>query len=101
MKYPVKKSILDELGRPLTETSQESTYDLTFALLVGRGLINEPNDTSAEEKIERYDLYKKLRSATNDTDFSVAEVTLMRKAVLLAFKSLIAGQLAEILDQKA
>lgn len=101
MKYPVNTLILDELGQSFTETVGDIPQALTFKILAARGLINEPADTKPEEKVERYDLYRKVKASTNDTDFSVTEVALMRKASLIAFKSLIAGQLAAILDQKA
>ena len=104
MKYPVEQFILNELNEPIQEpvNAQSTTLRaLTFRHLAARGLINEPRDTPPEEKVARYDLFKKVQASTQDTDFSVEEVTLMRRACLTAFNSLIAGQLAAILDQKA
>jgi len=53
----------------------------------------------ADEKYKRFELYMKLRSADMDTDFSLDEVALLDKAVLV-FPTLIAGQLHYLLQKK-
>lgn len=53
-----------------------------------------------EQKLQRFDLFLKLRSADNDTDWSLDEVALLDKAVMV-FPTLISGQLSYLLNQKA
>ena len=52
----------------------------------------------ADEKYKRFEIYMKLRSADMDTDFSLDEVALLDKAVLV-FPTLIAGQLHYLLQK--
>lgn len=54
----------------------------------------------AEEKVKRFDLFLKLRSADETTDFTLDEVQLLDKAVLV-FPTLIAGQLHYLLSHKS
>jgi len=53
----------------------------------------------SDEKFNRFELYMKLRSADEHTDFSLDEVALLDRAVLV-FPTLIAGQLHYLLQNK-
>ena len=53
----------------------------------------------ADDKYKRFELYLKLKSADNETDFTLDEIALLDNAVLV-FPTLISGQLHYLLTKK-
>lgn len=54
---------------------------------------------ASDKKLARFELFLKLRSADKNTDFTLDEVALLDRAVLV-YPTIIAGQLHYLLAQK-
>jgi hypothetical protein len=61
-------------------------------------LISDPQGLTASDKSARYSLFIKLSKATADTEFTVEEVALLKKAADI-FPTMVYGQLCALLDQ--
>jgi hypothetical protein len=57
----------------------------------------EGQAVKGEDKIRRYDLYKLVKKATSETDFSPEDVVALRKAALV-YPPLSAGQIRDLLS---
>jgi hypothetical protein len=81
--------------------AKEGEKDVTLRSALIRAVLAEYDDNmqpvKGPEKIQRYDLYRKVKKGTEETDFSPEEVVLMRKASLV-FAPLSAGQIHEHLS---
>jgi hypothetical protein len=53
-----------------------------------------------DKKLEQFELFMKLKSATSETEFTVQEVALLDKAIAV-YPVLIYGQLSYLLSNKA
>jgi len=87
MKIDFPAVLVDGNGNPVEDASVKLA--LEKALLA---------DAPESERLERFSLFLKLRSATVDTDFSLDEVQLLVKAVRV-YPTLIMGQLTYLLNQ--
>ena len=79
----------DEKGQPVT----------LRAALIRASLMEidgDGNPVKGEAKLTRYDLYRAVKKATADTDFTPEQVVDLRKAVLI-FPPLTCGQIRDLL----
>lgn len=81
--------------------AKEGDKEVTLRAALIRAALSEYDDgmqpVKGPEKIQRYDLYRKLKKGTEETDFTPEEVVLLRKASLI-FAPLSAGQIHEQLS---
>lgn len=96
MNYEFDAAIRDENDLEVVDDGKET---FTMRRAIRRALLG--GRAEAEQKLKNYDLFLKLKDATVGTDFSVAEVKSMRDASVEVYPTLVAGQLAKFLDQKA
>lgn len=97
MKIALTKVLENEDGT----TAKEGEKDVTVRQVLIRAVLSDMDDNlqpvKGEEKVKRYNLYRALKKGTDDTDFEVEDVALLRKAVLI-FPPLVAGQVREALN---
>lgn len=81
--------------------AMEGEKPVTARTALIRATLSDVDETGqavkGDDKIKRYDLYRKLKKATVDTDFEVEEVAALRKHVLV-FPTMTAGQLRDLLS---
>jgi hypothetical protein len=80
---------LDEKGKEITLRSS-----LIRAIL--SEIDGDMQPVKGEDKIKRYNLYKQIKTADTDTDFSPEDVVVLRKAVLV-FPPFTCGQVRDLL----
>lgn len=95
MHYEFEVGIQDENGLDVVDENKET---FTVRRAIRRALLS--GRAEAEQKLKNYDLFIKLRDATSSTDFSLTEVKSMRDTSIEVYPTLVAGQLAQFLDQK-
>jgi hypothetical protein len=61
-------------------------------------LVSDPQGLTAGDKASRYSLFLKLAKADAETEFTVEEVALLKKAIDI-FPTIVYGQLCALLDQ--
>lgn len=93
MKFDLDSVLLDEKGATLVDDGSPATVRNGLKKALVSPAVKD------EEKLKRFDLYLKLRSAEADTDFTLDEVQLLVKAVAV-YPTLIMGQLTYLLNQK-
>lgn len=100
MKIDFDYQIVDADNKPVPDIDETPVKVVT---LFKRAVLADANPDGSqvkpEQKLERYELFLKLRQADKDTDFSLAEVTLLDSAVRV-FPTLILGQLHYLLNNK-
>jgi len=100
MKIDFDYQIVDENDKAVPDVDGSP---VKIATLLKRAVLADANidgtSIKSEEKLERYELFLKLRQADKDTDFSLAEVTLLDSAVRV-YSTLILGQLHYLLNNK-
>lgn len=99
MKIDFTATIFDPQGGIVMEGDSPVGIDALLKRAVLADNTPDGKPIPPTEKYPRFELYMKLRQATSDTDFSTDEVQLLEKAVL-AFPTLIAGQLTYLLHNK-
>ncbi len=93
MKIDIFANILDHEDKPIEENGEKITAVTAFKRAVLAA------ETTAQNKLEHFELWLKLKAATAETDFSVAEVALLDK-VIAFFPTLIYGRLSRLLSNK-
>jgi hypothetical protein len=93
MKLDLIAHILDHEDKPI----EENGAPVTVATALKRALLAA--ETTAKDKLEHYELWLKVKAATAETDFSVAEMALLDK-VIAFFPTLIHGRLSHLLSNK-
>lgn len=93
MKLDLLANILDHDDKPIEENGELVTAGTAFkrAILAA--------ETTAKDKLEHFELWLKVKAATTETEFSVAEVALLDK-VIAFFPTLIYGRLSHLLSNK-
>jgi len=93
MKIDLFAHILDHEDTPIEENGEKVTAATAFkrALLAA--------ETTAQNKLEHFELWLKIKAANAETEFSVAEVALLDKAIAF-FPTLIHGRLSHLLANK-
>jgi hypothetical protein len=99
MKLQLDAILVDAEDAPVIEKDEpvQALVLLKRAVLSDAGPDGRP--IAGEEKIKRFELFLKLKFADSTTSFSLDEVQLMDKAILV-YPTLIAGQLHYVLTQK-
>lgn len=84
-----------ETGKPVPESDRPNAAPSTISLLCVRALlVPHPADAElkGEEKIERFNLARRIKGATEPLDITPEEATLIRSLVNRAFSTLIVAQ---------
>lgn len=99
MRLKLDGPLLDPDDAVITEDGQPvpAVKLLKRVIISDKDAKGEP--VKPEDKLDRFELFLKLKSWDAETDFSPSEVALLDKAVL-AYPPLIAGQLHYLLSQK-
>lgn len=97
MKIKLDSPLLNEDETP----ALEKEVPVTVRTVLIRAVLSDIDDSlqpvKGEEKVKRYNLYRTIKKGTDETDFEVEDVALLRKAVLI-FPPLVAGQVREALN---
>ena len=97
MKYNFSTKIKAMDGKPmLLDPGSKVVLDAKTALQFA--LIQDKPDNE-RTKLERYNLYVKLGTASEKTDFNAEEVKILKDAALTQ-ATLVAGQLVHLLEQR-
>lgn len=97
MKYNFSTKIKALDGKPmLLEPNSKIALDAKIALQFAL-IQDKPNNENT--KMERYNLYIKLGTANEKTDFNAEEVKHLKDAALTQ-ATIVAGQLVHLLDQR-
>lgn len=92
--------ILKDLdGKPMTNAGQDATLR-SVAIAALTAVFNDETHLSGEEKFARYELARKIHSATPEEEFSVEEIALVKKLIGKGFPPLVIGPAFLILDKK-
>jgi hypothetical protein len=93
MKIDLFGHILDHEDKPIVENGET----VTVATALKRALLAA--ETTAQNKLEHFELWLKVKAATAETEFSVAEMSLLDKAIAF-YPTLIHGRLSHLLSNK-
>jgi hypothetical protein len=93
MQLDLTKPVLDSEDKPILEND----VPVTMGIALKRALVNDVQDV--KEKLERFELFLKIKAAALETEFSPTEVALLDKAIA-SFPTLIYGRLSHFLSQK-
>lgn len=98
MKYDFSKS-LHNSKEAIVKVADDDTsaYTVMHAL---KDAVLADTQQNQESKLARYELWLKLRQHTPDTDYSLDEVSLLKKCAM-TMPTVFAGQVSHLLDQKA
>lgn len=84
-----------------TAAKDENGKEVTLRAALIRAVLSEfdgdMQPVRGEAKLQRYDLYRSIKKATHDTDFTPEDVVMLRKAVLI-YPPLTCGQIRELLS---
>ena len=98
MKYDFSTFHLRNNRDAVMKTSDEDATPWTALAALKDAVLVDAQENQAN-KVQRYELYLKLRDHLPDTEYTVEEVGLLKKAAL-ALPTIFAGQLSRLLDQK-
>lgn len=104
MKLKLNTAILGSDGinaMTIPATKNHPEQDLTLKTVCIRAVLTPLQSDDEKTKQEKYDLWKKIISAKEDTDFTIKEVALMQKHIGLFEPQLIMGQCNEMLEAQA
>lgn len=97
MKLPLDQVLLNTDDTPAKdETGKEVTLRAALIRAVLAEMDGDMQPVKGEAKLRRYDLYRSVKKATGDTDFSPEDVVELRKAVLI-YPPLTCGQIRDLL----
>lgn len=99
MKIRIKEFINDLDGTPITKG--EKALDLAHFAINAILSVQEKSKDGAEEKLKKWDLAKKIQKADGETEFTVEEVSLIKKSLADMYGPLIYGQCHDIIENKA
>lgn len=98
MKLPLDAVILNTDDTPAKD---ETGKDVTLRAALIRAALSEFDEdrqpVKGAAKLERYDLYRKVKKAIAETDFTPEEVVDLRKAAMI-YPPLSAGQIRDMLS---
>lgn len=97
MKYDFN-AVLHNSDGSIVKTSDTDTAPWTSQAALKSALLTDAQQ-NADSKMARYELFLKLRDHKPETEYTVEEITLMKKAAML-LPTIYAGQLSHLLDQK-
>lgn len=97
MKYDFTVQIRDEFDVLVKTSPTDSKPWTILAALKGAVLADRPENQG--NKVQRYELWLKLRDHGPDTEYSTEEVTLL-KSCALTLPAFYAGMVSHLLDQK-
>jgi hypothetical protein len=96
MKVKVNQIILDENEKPIILKTGESAKTLKDVIVAS---ITIPVQGEEEQiKMERYEVWKKLRGIKTEVDFSVEELALIKKYIGKFQPPIIMGQCFEMIE---
>lgn len=98
-KLALSTPILDPEGNVVDNGSATLGSSLKNALLSDINPDSPQSPITPEEKISRFELYLKLRAATDDTDWTAEEIAKLKR-LSLVFGTWIAGSLRSLLEGK-
>jgi hypothetical protein len=98
MKYDLTHTLVDSDGNPALENESPVTVKTAFV----RALLADVSPTGAplspDDKLKRYQLFKKIGGSREDTvDLTVEEAAMLKTAAGV-FPALVYGQLADFID---
>jgi hypothetical protein len=64
------------------------------------GKYDDEKGLKVEEKVKRFDIYLKVKDATDPTELTVDEVSLIKKLIAKTYGVLIVGQAVKMLEGK-
>ena len=94
MLYDVDTPLYDSDGKMAIENDKPATVRLATV----RALLADTPQTSADEKLKRYQLFKKFGKHGNEIELDTAEATLCIKSAEV-FPALVYGQLSDFYNQ--
>lgn len=99
MKYDFSTILLDATDKPIaTSDTDVDSFTVRKACLQAVLVDDQENRASKES---RYGLFVAIKSAKDaDIELTLDEVQLLKKQVLLAYPTIIAGQICMVLEQK-
>jgi hypothetical protein len=99
MKIDFTHQLVDSEGKTVLEEDAPVTIKtvLKRAILADATPAGQP--IPVDEKVKRFDIFLKLRSADSNTDWTLDEIALLDKAVMV-YSTLISGQLHYLLNNK-
>ena len=98
MKINLDAAFVDAEDKTALENDKPITLKDALKRAVLSDVDGKGDPIKAEDKVKRFDLFLKLKTADANTDFSIDEVALLDKASLV-FPTLIAGQIHYLLSK--
>jgi flagellar basal body rod protein FlgG len=98
MVIDVSKILVQLNGQPLMDNDgQGNTVPATVKNALVNAVLSPEQNEKGTQKVQKYELAKKLFSAEKDVEVTAEEVVLMKRRVEELYSPLVVGQLAEML----
>lgn len=98
MKYDFPSVVLHNSDGTVVNVSDTDTRPWTAQIALKAALLTDAQQ-NVESKMARYELFLKLRDHKPESEYTVEEIALLKKAAML-LPTIFAGQLSHLLDQK-
>lgn len=89
--------VLQGVQEPLKD---EKGNNLTFKLVAINSILRPMQNDDEKVKVNKYEIYEKLRNANVEVELSVDDITLLKKCIGLVQPQLIVGQCFKMIEGK-
>jgi hypothetical protein len=99
MLIDVSKILVNIAGQPIMDTTDNGeAVPATVKMALVNAVLSPEQNEKGIQKIQKYELAKRLYQADKEVEVTAEEVVLMKKRVEELYAPLIVGQLAELLS---
>ena len=99
MKIQITKPLVQFNGQPIMDVDGNgNAVPATVKMALVNAVLAPERDEKGIQKIQKYELAKRLYQAEKEVEVTAEEVVLMKKRVEELYAPLIVGQLAELLS---
>jgi hypothetical protein len=98
MKVKVNQKL--KLHDGVSPIKMEGNQDLTLGSVCINSILTPVQTDTVEQKLEKYDIFKKLRDGKAEVELSVEEIALLKKSIGTVNPPLIVGQAFEMIEGK-
>ena len=100
MVIDVSKNLVQLNGKPMLDNDDTgNVVNATVKMALVNAVLSPEQNEKGTQKIQKYELAKKIYNAEKDVEVTAEEVVLMKKCIESAYAPLIVGQLTELLGK--
>lgn len=97
MKIKLNQEIQNEFGKPL---KRGNFPPVTLKDIIVASILQPVRDEEEHKKLEKYDIFKKIRSKKEEVELKAEEITTIKKMISKFQPQLIVGQCHEMIEGK-